>query len=104
MGVFLISAMLFAVLTLAPQRGLAADHEVHGCYHKSTGILRIVPDADRCRSWENHVAFGKSGERGPAGAPESPVRRGHPVLKDLWGQPDHPDQWDLPDPPGCPVP
>jgi hypothetical protein len=54
------------------QQAAAVDEEVHGCYHKSNGIVRIVPDSDRCKSWETHVILGKQGEVGPAG-PQGPA-------------------------------
>ncbi len=72
MGVFLLAIALFVAANLSPMQVFAAEEEVHGCYHKTTGILRIVTDADRCKSWENHVALGKTGERGPAGEPGKP--------------------------------
>ncbi len=72
MGVFVLVFALFAAINLAPIQGFAADEEVHGCYHKTTGILRIVPDADRCKSWENPVVLGKTGEKGAAGEPGKP--------------------------------
>lgn len=63
---FLILAILFAVLTFSQQPAVA-DEEVYGCYHKTNGIVRIVPGLDKCKSWENPVVLGKQGEAGPAG-------------------------------------
>lgn len=62
----LIAAMLLAALTVF-QHAAVADEAVYGCYHKSSGIVRIVPDADRCKSWESLVIMGRTGDPGPSG-------------------------------------
>lgn len=104
MGVFILAAMLFAAVSLAPIQGFAADEEVHGCYHKTTGILRIVPDADRCKSWENHVALGKTGERGPAGEPGKPGPAGPQGQRGMPGPEGPQGPQGPPGPPGQPGP
>jgi hypothetical protein len=92
---FLIVALLFAALNFT-QPAAAVDEEVHGCYHKSNGIVRIVPDADRCKSWETHVILGKKGDSGsvgpqgavgPAGPTGPPGPAGAPGPQGLQGEP-----------------
>ncbi len=66
---FLITALCFATLGLFAQQASAAGEEACGCVHKRTGNIRIVTSTDQCRSWENPVVFGKTGETGPPGPP-----------------------------------
>jgi hypothetical protein len=68
---FLIGALLFAALGLFTHQVSAAGEEVYGCVHKRTENIRIVASTDLCRSWENPVILGKTGEFGPAG-PQGP--------------------------------
>ncbi len=67
----IIAALFFVPLGLFTQQAAVAGEEVYSCVNKSTGHIRIVSSTDRCRSWENPVVLGKTGEIGPAG-PQGP--------------------------------
>jgi hypothetical protein len=68
---------MFAISVLAAPSVHGQDEEaVYGCYHKSTGALRIVPGLDKCKSWESPVTLGKTGAAGPQGEPGPPGAAG----------------------------
>ncbi|MGA2401432.1 MAG: hypothetical protein ABSG91_06970 [Syntrophobacteraceae bacterium] len=68
---FIIAALFFAAPGLFTQQASVAGEEVYGCVNRSTGHIRIVAGTDRCKSWENPLILGKTGEIGPAG-PQGP--------------------------------
>jgi len=69
---FLTAALCLAALGLLMQPAPASAQDVCGCANKSTGLVRIVTSIDRCRSWENPVILGKTGEMGTIG-PQGPA-------------------------------
>ena len=69
---FLTAALIFATLGLFTHQTSAAGEEIGACVHKRTGNIRIVTSTSQCRSWENPIVLGNSGEIGPAGSQGAP--------------------------------
>jgi hypothetical protein len=67
---FFTVTLFFAALGLFSHQ--ASGEEVFGCASKSSGYIRIVTGSDRCKSWENPVVLGQTGETGLAGAQGAP--------------------------------
>ncbi len=68
------AVLCFAALGLLTQRAPASAQDVNACVNKRSGFIRVVPSVDRCKSWENSIIIGKTGEcppgaAGPAGTP-----------------------------------
>lgn len=45
-----------------------SDGQLHGCYSKSSGSLRLVKSGKKCRKGEKAIAWSQRGARGVAGA------------------------------------
>ena len=68
-GLLAVLIVLAVSVLAAPPLYGQEEEAVYGCYHKSTGVLRIVPGLDKCKAWENPVTLGKTGAAGPQGEP-----------------------------------
>ena len=78
--VFAMGGGAYAAVTSIP----GSDGIIHGCYSKSSGVLRLVGSKKRCSKRETAIAFsqrgrdGASGPAGVAGLPGTPGQQGAP--------------------------
>jgi len=72
MRCFLIALLILAGLCMFTQNESALGEEIFACVNKSSGYLRVVSGAGRCRSWESPLVIAKAGEPGPAGVQGPP--------------------------------
>ena len=79
LAVVVIAGVAFATIP-------SADGTIHGCYKKTTKILRVinVEAGQKCRSDEYTLNWNQDG---PAGAPGSPGPKGQPGEQGLPGTP-----------------
>lgn len=85
----LIAALCLATLGLLTQRTPASAQDVSACVNKRSGFIRVVPNVDRCKSWENSITVGKTGDispPGPAGPPGPPGPEGPAGIAGPTGQ------------------
>jgi hypothetical protein len=54
----------------------------HGCYQKSSGILKVVADPSECKSQEIPISWNETGPQGPTGNTGATGPAGPPGLMD----------------------
>jgi hypothetical protein len=74
----LITLAVAAVFMSHNSQTLGEDGLVDGCYHKTTGQMRIVSDSGQCKKVEQLISWNKQGPQGPQGEPGPPGTQGIP--------------------------
>jgi hypothetical protein len=77
-AVVLFGTVGAAVATTIVSSVVGPDGIVHACRGKHTGLLRAVPAATTCLSWEEPLEWNEQGPPGPAGAPGADGSPGPP--------------------------